>query len=43
VRDNLPTLEAATLYSHEQHLSERRLTVEELFAPETLDAFDERD
>ena len=37
------TLEAATQYSHEQHLSARRLTVEELFAPETLDAFDEHD
>jgi 4,5-dihydroxyphthalate decarboxylase len=43
VKENLPTLEAATLYSYEQHLSARRLTVEELFAPETLDAFDERD
>ncbi len=43
VKDNLPTLEAATLYSHEQHLSARRLSVEELFAPETLDAFDEQD
>jgi 4,5-dihydroxyphthalate decarboxylase len=41
VKANLPTLEAATQYSHEQHLSARRLSVEELFAPETLDAFDE--
>jgi len=34
---NLPTLEAATLYSHEQGLTARRFTVGDLFAPETLD------
>ena len=39
VQNNLPTLEAATLYSHEQGLTPRRFTVEELFAPETLDLF----
>jgi hypothetical protein len=32
----LPTLEAATLYSHEQGLSPRRFEISELFAPETL-------
>ncbi|HVO94467.1 MAG TPA: hypothetical protein VMT22_16580 [Terriglobales bacterium] len=36
---NLPTLEAATLYSHEQGLTRRRFPVSELFAPETLDLF----
>jgi 4,5-dihydroxyphthalate decarboxylase len=36
VKNNLPTLEAATLYSHEQGLTPRRFAVEELFAPETL-------
>ena len=36
---NLPTLEAATLYSYEQGLTERKLAVNELFAPETLDLF----
>jgi 4,5-dihydroxyphthalate decarboxylase len=34
---NLPTLEAATLYSYEQGLTERKFAVSELFAPETLD------
>ena len=33
---NRATLEAATRWSFEQHLSPRRLAVEELFAPETL-------
>ena len=37
VAENLPTLEAATRFSHEQHLSARQLSIEELFAAETLD------
>ena len=37
VNKNLPTLEAATLYSYEQGLTERKFTVDELFAPETLE------
>lgn len=36
VKANLPTLQAATLFSYEQGLTERQLEVEELFAPETL-------
>ena len=43
VAENLPTLEAATRFSHEQHLSARRLGVEELFATETLDSRGEQD
>jgi 4,5-dihydroxyphthalate decarboxylase len=39
VKLNLPTLEAATLYSHEQGLTERKLEVNQLFAPETLELF----
>jgi 4,5-dihydroxyphthalate decarboxylase len=39
VKANLPTLEAATLYSYEQGLTERQFGVSELFAPETLDLF----
>ncbi len=39
VKLNLPTLEAATLYSYEQGLTERKFAVSELFAPETLDLF----
>jgi len=39
VRSNLPTLEAATRYSHEQGLTGRRFDVAELFAKETLDLF----
>jgi 4,5-dihydroxyphthalate decarboxylase len=39
VKNNAPTLEAATLYSHEQGLTKRRFAVEELFAPETLELF----
>ena len=39
VKKNLPTLEAATLYSHEQGLTQRRFYVAELFAEETLDLF----
>jgi 4,5-dihydroxyphthalate decarboxylase len=37
VKKNLPTLEAATLYAHEQGLTPRRFEVAELFAEETLD------
>jgi 4,5-dihydroxyphthalate decarboxylase len=37
VAANRPTLEAAVQYSYEQGLSARRLAVEELFAPETLE------
>jgi len=37
VKQNLPTLEAATLFAYEQGLTERRLEVSKLFAPETLD------
>lgn len=39
VNKNLPTLEAATLYSHEQGLTQRRFQVGELFAKETLNLF----
>lgn len=39
VKQNIPTLEAATLYSYEQGLTPRQLAVGELFAPETLDLF----
>jgi 4,5-dihydroxyphthalate decarboxylase len=39
VKNNAPTLEAATLYSHEQGLTKRKFAVNELFAPETLDLF----
>jgi 4,5-dihydroxyphthalate decarboxylase len=39
VKKNLPTLEAATLYSNEQGLTGRKFSVEELFAPETLEPF----
>jgi 4,5-dihydroxyphthalate decarboxylase len=37
VKKNLPTLEAAALYSHEQGLTQRRFAVNELFAQETLE------
>jgi hypothetical protein len=37
VKNNLQTLEAATLYSHEQGLTPKRFAVAELFARETLD------
>jgi 4,5-dihydroxyphthalate decarboxylase len=37
VQASLPTLEAATLYAHEQGLTKRKLEVRELFAPETLE------
>jgi 4,5-dihydroxyphthalate decarboxylase len=36
VKKNLPTLEAATLYSHEQGFTKSRFEVAELFAEETL-------
>jgi len=39
VKANLPTLEAATLYSYEQGLTAQKFEVCELFAPETLDLF----
>lgn len=39
VDPNLPTLRAATEYSLEQGLSARKVEIEELFAPETLDVF----
>jgi 4,5-dihydroxyphthalate decarboxylase len=42
VKANLPTLEAATLYSYEQGLTERKFEVPELFAPETLELFGDR-
>jgi 4,5-dihydroxyphthalate decarboxylase len=37
LRANRPTLERLTQHVHEQGLSPRRMAVEELFAPETLD------
>jgi 4,5-dihydroxyphthalate decarboxylase len=39
VTQSLPTLEAATLYSYEQGLTDRKMDVSELFAPETLNLF----
>lgn len=39
VKPSLPTLEAATLYSYEQGLTQRMIEVSELFAPETLKLF----
>lgn len=39
IERNRPTLEAATLYSHEQGLTKKRFTLNEIFAPETLDLF----
>ena len=36
VKNNSATLEAATLYSHEQGLTPKKFAVSELFAPETL-------
>ena len=36
IEKNRPTLDAVTRWSFEQHLSPRKLAVEELFAPETL-------
>jgi len=37
VKPSLQTLEAATLYSYEQGLTNRKIEVSELFAPETMD------
>jgi 4,5-dihydroxyphthalate decarboxylase len=37
IKPNAATLEAAMLFSHEQGLTKRKFTVEELFAPETMD------
>lgn len=39
VSKNLATLEAATLYSNEQGLTQRKFSVNELFVPETLELF----
>ncbi|MBV9175069.1 MAG: ABC transporter substrate-binding protein [Chloroflexi bacterium] len=39
VEANRPTLEALLRYSHEQGLAARRMSVEELFAPSTLDSY----
>lgn len=39
VTKNLPTLEAAARYSHEQGLTRRRFAIAELFAEETLELF----
>lgn len=39
VQKNLPTLESAALYSHEQGLTPKKFGVDELFPPECLDLF----
>jgi 4,5-dihydroxyphthalate decarboxylase len=39
IKPNAATLEAAMVFSHEQGLTKRKFTVEELFAPETTDLF----
>jgi 4,5-dihydroxyphthalate decarboxylase len=39
IKNNLPTLEAATLYSYEQGLTKRKFAVDKLIAKETLDLF----
>ncbi len=39
IKNNAATLEAAALYSHEQGLTKKKFTLEELFAPETLELF----
>jgi 4,5-dihydroxyphthalate decarboxylase len=39
MRKNLPTLDAAALYSYEQGLTKRQFAVDELFAKETLELF----
>jgi len=39
IEKNRPTLEAATLYSHEQGLTKKRFALNEIFTPETLDLF----
>jgi 4,5-dihydroxyphthalate decarboxylase len=40
VTQNLPTLSAAALYSYEQGLSQRQVSVDEMFANETVNAAD---
>ncbi len=37
MRENRREIEALSQYAHEQGLVERRLAIEELFAPATLD------
>jgi len=39
IEANLPTLEALVAYLYEQHLSARRVQIEELFAPNAADDF----
>jgi 4,5-dihydroxyphthalate decarboxylase len=39
VKNNSATLEAATLYSHEQGLTQTKFAVNDLFAPETVELF----
>ncbi len=39
VKDNEKTIEALLRYSYEQGLSQRKLTIKELFAPETFEEF----
>jgi len=39
IEPNRASLNAATLYSYEQGLSQRQLTIEEMFARETIDVF----
>ncbi|MDP2739837.1 MAG: hypothetical protein Q8O82_14340 [Pseudorhodobacter sp.] len=41
VDPNRAELETLCRYSHEQHLAPRRLSVEELFAPQTLELFEQ--
>ena len=41
VQANLPTLEAATLFSYEQGLTQRKIDISEIFAPETLAMLEE--
>jgi len=41
VKQNFPTLEAAALFANEQGLTQRKLEVTELFAPETLELFND--
>jgi 4,5-dihydroxyphthalate decarboxylase len=40
ITENLPTLSAAALYSYEQGLSERQVSIEEMFVSETINAAD---
>jgi 4,5-dihydroxyphthalate decarboxylase len=39
IKNNLATLEAAVIYSHEQGLTKKKFAVDELFAKETLNLF----